>query len=426
MQGNLLTTILALLFYLASSVFGGNSNSSPGPLPDSSKQSFYPFYGTISGKQASLRSEIGSNTGLVILSQGTGVMVLDQKDGWYSVQTDAGARGWIPAWMVSARKIISGNNQGKVIAGYYVENNSKDQAGYRSLEQNLNTINALIPFSYKVDQYGTINGAHSVKSCSLARSAGLTTLALVNNISGSNFNSNSIHKMLTSAVARSKAINGILRVIMENGYQGVNIDFENVPSRDRIYLTAFFRELSAALRSRNLLVTASMPAKTSDDFTSSHGGAYDYGALGPLLDQVMLMTYDEHYSSGSPGPVASYPWVEKVIKYALRYFPAGNIVLGIAGYGYDWGWGSGKALTYNAVQSLIQSHKITPKWHTQYRVPYFTYKSWGISHQVWYENRYSTVAKMELVRNYGLKGAAVWRLGYEDPAIWTAIKQQIG
>jgi spore germination protein YaaH len=32
---------------------------------------------------------------------------------------------------------------------------------------------------------------------------------------------------------------------------------------------------------------------------------------------------------------------------------------------------------------------------------------------------------MELIRKYGLKGVAVWRLGYEDPTIWTAIRQQL-
>ncbi|HEX3043902.1 MAG TPA: glycosyl hydrolase family 18 protein [Bacillota bacterium] len=426
MQGNLLTTVLALLFYLASSVMGGSSNSkAPTAPPDSSHGAYFPFYGKVSGKQAQLRPEIDSTTGIVVVSQGTGLMILDQKNGWYSVQTDSGAQGWIPTWMVSVRKSIPGNNQDKVIAGYYVENNSRDQAGYRALEQNLNIINTVIPFSYKVDQYGTIIGSHYSRPFSLARSAGLTTLAIVNNINGSNFNSNSIHKMLTNNGARSKAINGILRVIMENGYQGVNIDFENVPSRDRMYVTAFFRELGAALHSRNLLVTASLPAKTSNDTTSSHGGAFDYQALGPLLDQAMLMTYDEHFANGSPGPVASYPWVERVIKYALRSFPPEKIIIGIAAYGYDWRWGSGKALTYYAIQNLIDSHKIIPKWDNLNRVPYFTYRSWGISHEVWYENRYSTVAKMELIRKYGLKGVAVWRLGYEDPTIWTAIRQQL-
>ena len=188
--------------------------------------------------------------------------------------------------------------------------------------------------------------------------------------------------MLTNSASRSRAINGIARILVEKGYQGVNIDFENVPARDRYYLTAFFSELADELRPRHLMVTASVPAKTYDDHSSSQSGAYDYGALSPFLDQVMIMTYDEHYSGGSPGPVASYPWVEKVIRYSLNYIPNNKIVVGIAAYGYDWSWSSGKALQYNAIQNLIHKYKIVPKWHSIYKVPYFTYRSWGVTHQV--------------------------------------------
>ncbi|HYH05291.1 MAG TPA: glycosyl hydrolase family 18 protein, partial [Bacillota bacterium] len=186
---------------------------------------------------------------------------------------------------------------------------------------------------------------------------------------------------------------------------------------------AFFRELAATLRPRGLLVTASVPAKTYDDKKSAHSGAYNFQAIAPYLDQVMIMAYDEHYSGGPAGPVASYPWFNKVINYTLRHFPASKIVMGIAGYGYDWTSRSGKARNSSAIQSLIDRYDVTPKWHPVYRVPHFTYKSWGVRHEVWYENVHSTAAKLNLVKKYNLRGVAVWRLGYEDPAIWRTIGQ---
>jgi spore germination protein len=433
MQSNLITTLLALVFYVASGLFGGNSSQSP-VNPNSSynnpsgtgyaQNSKFPLSGTVAGKQATLRGEPDS-TGkpIATMAANSRLLILDEKNGFYFVQTD-NQQGWIPAWLVSVHYSSPSRSHRKVVAGYYVENYRDDPVGYQAFSQNLNVINTLIPFSFKVDQYGTISGSHNPKPVSLAHSSGATTLALVNNIQGNNFNSNMVHRLLSNASARSKAINGILRVVLEKGYQGVNIDFENVPSKDRIYVTAFFRELATVFHAKNLLVTASLPAKTSNDFTSMHGGAFDYQALAPYLDQVMIMTYDEHYSGGSPGPVASYPWVEKVIKYTLGYFPASKVIMGIAAYGYDWGW-SGKALNYKAIQNLIRGHKITPRWDFNARVPYFTYSSWGVKHQVWYEDRYSTASKMQLVAKYGLRGVAVWRLGYEDPGIWDAIQKQL-
>ncbi|NLY74368.1 MAG: SH3 domain-containing protein [Firmicutes bacterium] len=430
MQGNLLTTLIALIFYITTGLFGGNSGQSeviPAQPVDIGQNSKYPLSGIVASQQVNIRNDSQSG-GEVIGSaaKGAHLVIIDEKNGWYRVQTENGTEGWVAKWMVSTKKLPSGQRDKQtMIAGYYVENYQNDPAGQTVLTKNLGSINTVIPFSYKVDQYGAISGRHYSNPFNLAKSSGAQVLALVNNIQGSNFSSNTIHKMLSNASARSRAVNGILRLLVEKGYRGVNIDFENVPARDRAYLTAFFRELAAALRPRNLLVTASIPAKTYDDRSSAHSGAYDYQAIAPYLDQVMIMTYDEHYAGGAPGPVASLPWVEKVVKYALQSFPAQKIVLGLAAYGYDWGLGSGKALHFNGIQNLIRKHNLVPKWHAEYKVPYFTYKSWGVTHQVWYENSYSASYKVDLVKKYGLKGIAVWRLGYEDPNIWSVLRQKL-
>ncbi len=430
MQGNMVTTILALIFYLTSGLFGGNSGSSSGSgagLP-ANPDSIFPRSGVITSAQAAIRSDTSNDSSSVgTVTQGSRLVVLGQKDSLYQIQTASGITGWVSKWMVSTKTSVSGTTtKGKTVAGYYVENYYNDPTGYNVLSQNLGTINMVIPFSFNVDQSGSIRSTHNPKPVSLANSAGVLPLALVNNIrNGGNFDSNIAHKMLSSPTARAKAVKGISQMLVSKSYRGVNIDFENVQAQDRLNLTAFFRELAAELRPKGLLVTASVPAKTNDDRTSSHGGAFDYQALASYLDQIMVMTYDEHYAGGSPGPVASYPWVESVIKYTLRYFSPQKVVMGIAGYGYDWSLSSGKARNYSAIQSLIKSHNVVPKWHSTYKTPYFTYKSWGVSHTVWYEDSRSTAAKMELVQKYALKGVAVWRLGYEDPGIWSVIRQNL-
>jgi spore germination protein len=426
MSGNLLTSLLALIFYLTSGIFGSHSTGSQ-PTPAPATTGFYPRSGIISSKQVNIRSA-ASNYASVIstINQGTGVTILGEQNGWMLVETPNAQKGWITKWLIkSNNSSIYQSNSHKTIAGYYVENNAGDRVGYKALANNLAYINMVIPFSYKVNHYGTISGNHNVRAGSLAKSSGAKVLALVNNIQGSNFNTSTIHRMLNSPTARTRAVSGITRLLISKGYHGVNIDFENVPARDRFYLTAFFRELATALRPHGLIVTASVPAKTYDDTRSPHSGAYDFQALAPYLDQLMVMAYDEHYAGGAPGPVASYPWFEKVINYTLRYFPAYKVVMGIAAYGYDWTASSGKARHTDAIQALIRKYRITPKWHPQYRVPYFTYKSWGVTHQVWYENAHSTAAKLTLVKRYNLRGVAVWRLGYEDPGIWKVIREQL-
>lgn len=424
MQGNLFSTVLALILYLTSGILGNNASKETINSSIPNQSSVYPYVATVSNENSSLRSAASTGSSVLeSLKAGDRLVVLDENNDWLQVETTNNQTGWIPEWMV--RKISSAANsiKGKVIAGYYVKNNSSDKVGYNSLSNNLAVINRIIPFSFEVDQYGNVGGDHYNEAVSLVQSSGGDALALVNNITNGNFNSSAIHRMLTSSSARLRAISGITRILVEHGYQGVNIDFENVPASDRQYLTQFFKELSEALHAKGLLVTASFPAKTYDDKSSAHAGAYDYAALAPYIDQVMIMTYDEHYSGGDAGPVASYPWVEKVIQYALKSYSPDQLILGIAGYGYDWNSHSGKARNYSAISNLIKKYNVSPKWDAQAKVPYFTYKTWGVTHQVWYENSHSTAAKMVLVNKYNLRGVSLWRLGYEDQEIWKTIQK---
>lgn len=51
---------------------------------------------------------------------------------------------------------------------------------------------------------------------------------------------------------------------------------------------------------------------------------------------ALVMTYDEHGYVTGPGPVASAKWVDKVIKYTVSVIPQNKVLLGIPAYGFDW------------------------------------------------------------------------------------------
>ncbi len=429
MEQSVVTTILALLVYLSTSLFGGGGKPVNPQFPPEKgiespqNEAAVPSTAVIFTELVSMRSEPATKSPVTHqLTKGTAITINEEKDGWYQVTDQTGNSGWIVKWAVKPTYFTNPSlTNKKEILGYYAESYSGDPRALQSFAKNTNKITTVAPFLYRVDKYGNISGQSKSQLIQTASNKGIKVLAVITNISSSSFSKETVSSLLRSKTARSRAISGILRLLREKGYSGVNIDFEGIPAADRPYLTAFFRELAPTLHANNYLVTAALPAKTSKEEWSIWSGAYDYQGIAPYLDWAVIMTYDQHYANGPAGPVASQAWVDSVLRYALRYFSPQKLIMGVAAYGYVWNDRSGKALNYSAIQSLINQYKIVPKWHEDYKTPYFTYTKSGVKHEVWYENRHSTAAKLEIVNKYNLRGVAIWRLGYEDPGIWNVL-----
>ena len=63
---------------------------------------------------------------------------------------------------------------------------------------------------------------------------------------------------------------------------------------------------------------------------------YDYEKLSAYNDYVVLMAYDQFNNSTGPGPVSAQKWIEGAVERAAKKIDAAKIILGIAGFGYDW------------------------------------------------------------------------------------------
>ncbi|MGE5577697.1 MAG: glycosyl hydrolase family 18 protein, partial [Syntrophothermus sp.] len=334
--------------------------------------------------------------------RGTVVTVQAEQDGWLQVTLPNGQSGWVADWLVDRRAprtlpaqppvddgAIAGQPGGgqpsnggrrlvlgkKEVIGYYTVEFADDRDSYNSMVSNSNYLTGIAPFLFSVDAYGNVTGKHSQEAVTYARSRGLKALALVHNLSNGDFSANTVHNLLSYESNRKRAIDGILGILRAYGYDGVNIDFEAVPARDREALSTFMRELAFALRPAGYLTTISMPAKAFEDYSSSWGGAFDYRTIGQYADLVMLMTYDEHYRYGEPGPVASVGWVEDVIRFTVNRIPREKVLIGIPAYGYDWPGNGGPAttVTYDSAMSLARRLGIAPRWDDSAKVPYFTY-----------------------------------------------------
>lgn len=393
---------------------------------------------SVTGSQVNLRANPSSSAPIVAeTSRGSGATLESLEGGWARLRLDSGTAGWVPDWLLDPSPRLSPSPPAastapksggeRLVYGYYTVNFPGDTDSYNSMVKYANYMDGIIPFLFEMDSTGKVTGLHSKAAMDAAKQRGLTTLALIHNLSGPWFSGSVASSALGNLTNRSRAVSSIVNIIKTYGYDGVNIDLEAVRPGDRAALTAFMRELSQVLRPLGKLVTISVPAKTYDDPKNSWSGAYDYAALGQYVDQMMLMTYDEHFANGPAGPVASAAWVESVAAYAASQVSPSKLVLGVAGYGYDWpSAGKAKAVGYDNAITLARKYGRSVQWSASAKSPYFTYYKSGSQHTVWFESADSLQPKLQIVERYGLRGIALWRLGFEDPRIWNLVKSRWG
>lgn len=309
-------------------------------------------------------------------------------------------------------------NSDKEVLGFYVNWLTPGANSYDSLKENWQSIDMVAPFWYTLQTNGEIRtryGGYQYEVDSFARNRNIQVLPLINNSQENTL-------MLTDPEIRAKAVYNIVDLVQKYNFAGVNIDFELLPSWTRNSYTAFIKQLSTELKKINKLTTISVFPKI--DVPLELQGAYDYAALAPLVDRIVIMTYDKHWSTGPAGPIAPINWVEENIQYALEYIPAEKIILGVANYGYDWTGGYGQDLSSKEALNLANKKGAEIKWHDIYQTPYFYYWENERKHEVWFENSNSLAFKLDLVNKYNLKGIGIWRLGNENTDFWETINNK--
>jgi spore germination protein YaaH len=318
--------------------------------------------------------------------------------------------------------VTPSSNKNKTVLAFTTFYYPEDKSSYNQMVENTSSINNIATDTYTIDTKGNLSGTVPKEQIAYANNNKIKPLAMITN----KFNGNLAKTLLENSNNRNLLIKNILNTLKTNNYKGVNIDFENVYYYDRNYYTLFLKELYTELKPEGFAVTASVPAKTSDNVKNSWSGAFDYKEIAKYTDQVILMTYDEHSPNGAPGPVASISWVKLVIKYAASIIPTSKIVLGVASYGYDWSSTGAKAYGIDAIYKLAETYNAEIKWNASSKSPFFNYKDKsGISHTVWLENSTSLSYKLDIVNDNDLAGIAIWRLGLENSDYWSTIKAKL-
>lgn len=297
----------------------------------------------------------------------------------------------------------------------------EDAGSTRSMRVEARVLGVVAADTYAVDAAGRVSGHIPGHVLALAAQNDIAMLAVVSNYANG-FNAGIATAILTPGAAQDRAVAGVLRV--SAGTAGVDLDFENVPHKERALYTAFATRLAGALHAAGRVLMLSVPAKTVDNPNDSWTGAYDYPALAQVVDTLQVMTYDENGPWGKPGPVSGLDWMTACLAYTLGVVPAGETSLGFPAYGYDWNLaaGGGRTVAWNEVADLMAKTGAAPQWDKRFSSPWFSYRAGdGSSHVVWYENARSIRLKAELAARQAVASVSVWALGLDNVAYWRSV-----
>ena len=199
-------------------------------------------------------------------------------------------------------------------------------------------------------------------------------------------------------------------------FDGLNIDFENIPPRSADAFLSFLGELRNRLPSGKMLSIAlyGRVRKLTND-------VYDYEKIAPYVDRVFIMAYDEHWGGGPAGPVSSIQWCRRVASYSLSTIGREKLVMGIPLYGRAWAsQHHHRALIHSTTQRLKSTHNVT-EVRRENGTPFFDYDA-TISVKVYYEDEYSISARLVMYKSMGVNAIGFWRIGQEAPRVWDILK----
>lgn len=254
--------------------------------------------------------------------------------------------------------------------------------------------------------------------------------------------------LLNSATARATFVADVATVIRDRNADGVNVDFEPVPSSLRSQFTTLIRELKAGLVAAGVgsYVTVSTMAGAA-----SWATGYDVAALSAAgaADALMVMAYDFSYAgsarAGGVAPIRSdyiYDSTDALNAYT-SVVPPSKLIWGVPYYGRAWNTTSDvvNSSVRSPAESVAFSYYWTDagqpaggkvlaqrygrRWDATGQVPYFVFWDAGSNgyRQGYYDDPASLRVKYDAVVARDLAGIGIWHLGMDTGVddLWSLI-----
>ncbi len=237
-------------------------------------------------------------------------------------------------------------------------------------------------------------------------------LPMIQNALQGKWDSSGMAAMLHDPALRKQFLDKLVPWLLANHAGGAFFDFEQLPPSAQADYRTFLAEANTRFDEHGWVIAMAAPVGDR---------SWDLPAYARIVDRVFLMAYDEHEDSGDPGPIASQAWFAREVADAARGVPASKLVVTIGNYGYDWHpGGSADPTTVEDAWKAARDSGEMPTFDKVSGNSTFAYEDDdGQKHTVWFLDAASAYNQIAFLRRGGIGGVALWRLGAEDPGLWS-------
>lgn len=363
--------------------------------------------------------------------EGDELILLEEMEDWSKVETKDGFIGYIEKKhygdVKSAVEQITPNyaepeytsltSDSKISLGWHVVAATAGNDTIYEALQFQKGLDVISPTWFKLtDDAGNMSSFATANYVNIAHNMGLKVWAVIDDFT----NPVDDYEVLSYTSKRERIIESLITEAKNSGIDGINVDFEKVSNEAGPHYVEFLRELSIECRANNLVLSV-------DDYVPyNFNSQYNIPAQGEVADYVIIMGYDEHYhGSGDPGSVASIDYVKHGITETLKNVPPKKVINALPLYTIQWRT-TGTTVTDDYVTMVNQADMVSRlggsyTWDETTCQNYLETDIGGTKYQVWLEDAESIQVKLNVMKANEIGGVAVWRLGYEDPAIWNVI-----
>ena len=386
------------------------------------------------------------------VKKGDKLTVLEDVSDWKKVCTQSGIVGYIQKSKLNdiqqettSREFEEPDYTGiqkdyKINLVWHQVTSEEANAGIEDALADTKGLNTISPTWFSVaDNSGNLNSIASADYVNYAHQRGLEVWALLDN-----FDQNvDDMELLSHTSSRENLENQLVNAVLQNGIDGINVDFEQIPTDVGEHYIQFIRELSVKCRTNNLVLSV-------DNYVpKGYNTHYHREEQGIMADYVIIMGYDEHFAgSYEAGSVASYDYVKEGIEETLRDVPAAKVINAVPFYTRLWNETpkteeelaeeqgteaanypmnvTSEALGMEEAAQRVSEAGATATWDDTVKQ---NYAEWtgddGSTYKIWLEDASSLEVKLGLMKDNKLAGTAAWKLGFETSDIWDLIQRYV-